>query len=150
MTHKKNNSYLQKYYNSRGINGLGVAVIVVMFFVVTSLLVIMALNVARMKTENKSDEINFLQDIAESVANSLYELDYSDELLENDYDNNDLNDTNFPDHSRIITRVGEPYNVFWNIIENPPDNNRKTIKIIVKKGLEEHHTIIVIEKSERD
>lgn len=70
--------------------------------------------------------------LAERMTEYLRSTDYEDPLLSNDGDNGDLSDTITADHSVVDTIDNVVYKVLWNIAEDQPQADLKTIQIIIK------------------
>ncbi|MGB9561323.1 MAG: hypothetical protein ACPL6C_00775 [bacterium] len=111
---------------ARGRNFNLIVGFIVAFVFLFALLPLYFLGIQASKRSKRASTI-----VKERFASYLDSLHYYSIQLINDGDNNDLDDTIMPDHSKVLELGGRSFNIFWNIAENKPTYNMKSIKIFV-------------------
>ncbi len=86
--------------------------------------------------------------IAFKFAEMFRSLNYSDTTIQDDGDVNDLDDTDHPDHKRVVQIEDYKYTVMWNVADNMLYDSAvvgiKTIKIFVLWAHKYKYTLTVI------
>lgn len=115
-----------------------IVVLVVLFF-----LGLFPLYVIGLRAKKTGENLSRI--VAERFASYIDSLPYYSIQLLNDRDNNDLNDTITPDHSKVIELGAHSFNVFWNIADDVPAKSMRSVKIIVTPvGYSVKETITVV------
>ncbi len=131
--------------------GIGLLVIIIAIFVFFAASVIsLFLVIPIVKSHKKGGgEKSYSQLIAEELVKELQSQNTDSPNLENDYDNQDLDDTEYPDHSRTTTREGEIYNIVWNIADDSPEPGMKTVRVIVQHNDSDYRVTTYIRETEK-